>query len=275
MFIKPEVYAPIVTEKFEGKVVVEKLALNLGVLSGQVGDTVSFPMFNKIGNAEELTKGNEIGVEELSQSESKATIKQVAKGVRIYDIDDLTALGNLVENGASQQATVFARKIDSDLIAECDKTTLKVATASGTTISAEELNEGFKMFGDEQDTADMAAIVINSMLSSSFYGMAEFVDAQKTYNKTNENGIVVNGCIGYFRGVPVLLSDKDTLDGTLSECKTYIIKKNALGKMYKRGINIELDRKASLKATDLYGDVIYAVKLLNDEGVVLLRKTIA
>ena len=271
--IKPEVYAPIVTKKFKGRVVVEQLATDLGVLSGNVGDTVSFPMFNKIGDCSELTKGNEISVEELTQSESKATIKQVAKGVRIFDIDDLTALGNFVENASQQQAKVFVRKIDSDLLAECDKTTLKVATVNEREITAENLNQGFALFGDDCETEDMAGIVIHSMLTPSFYHMEEFVDSTKTYNGVNGNGIVQNGCIGMFRGIPVFVSDKGTLDST--ECKTYIIKKGALGKMYKRGINIEAERKASLKATDLYGDVIYAVKLLDSEGVVMLRKTIA
>lgn len=272
--IKPLVYAPIVTEKFKGKIVVANLATDLGVLSGTVGDTVSFPMFSKIGDCADVVRGTAIEVEELSQTESKATIKQVGKGVRIYDMDDLTALGNFVENGANQQATVFARKVDSDLIAECDKATLKIATVGATTVTATELNAGLAMFGDEQDTSEMGAIVINSLLSASFYAMPEFTDAQKTYNGVNGNGVVENGCIGHFRGIPVLMSDKDTLDTVKSEVKTYIIKKGALGKMFKRGINIEDERKASLKATDLYGDLIYAVKLLNAEGVVVLRKTI-
>ena len=271
-FIKPEIYGTIVTEKFKGRVVVEQLATDLGVLSGNVGDTVSFPMFNKIGDCSELTKGNAISVEELTQSESKATIKQVAKGVRIFDIDDLTALGNFVENASQQQAKVFVRKIDSDLLAECDKTTLKVSTVNEKEITAENLNHGFALFGDDCETSDMAGIVIHSMLTPSFYHMDEFVNANLTHT-TQGNGIVQNGCIGMFRGIPVFVSDKGTLDAT--ECKTYIIKKGALGKMYKRGINIEAERKASLKATDLYGDVIYAVKLLDTEGVVMLRKTIA
>lgn len=273
--IKPVVYAPIVTEKFKGKVVVANLAIDLGVLSGDVGETVSFPMFNSIGDCVELKKGEEIGTEELSQSESKATIKQIAKGVSIYDTDNLTALGQMVENGANQQGTVFARKIDSDLIAECDKSTLKVATVEPYAVSAIELNKGFAMFGDEQDTSEMAGIVVNSLVASSLYDMAEFIDSNKTYNGVNGNGVVAGGCVGYFRGVPVLMSDKDTLDTVKGECKTYIIKKGALAKMFKRGINIEDERRASFKRTDLFGDVIYAVKMVNSEGVVVLRKTIA
>lgn len=275
-FIKPEVFTDIVTEKIKGKVVVSNLADDLGYLSGDVGDTVSFPVFEAIGEAKELTKGQGIDEAELSQVDSKAKIKQVAApGVVVYDIENKTALGNQVENGATQQAVAIARKVDADLIEECKKTTLKVATAQANSISAFELNQGFVMFGDEQDTSEMAGIVINSMLSASFYSMDEFVDATKTYNGANNNGIVTNGCIGYFRGVPVYITDKATLDS--SECITFIIKKHALAKMFKseKVADCEIERQAKYKRTAIYTDSIYAVKMVNTEGVVMLRKTIA
>lgn len=275
-FIKPEIYSQIATEKIKGKMVVTHLADDLGLLLGSVGDTVSFPMFEAIGEATEFTKGEGIDEQELSQVDSKATIKQVAApGVLVYDTENLTALGNQIENGAMQQGTSIARKVDTDLIEECKKTTLKVATANANSISADELNKGFVMFGDEQDTSEMAGIVVNSMLSASFYSMEEFVDATKTYNGANNNGIVTNGCIGYFRGVPVFLSDKGTLDST--ECITFIIKKHALAKMFKseKVCDVEVERQAKYKRTAIYTDAIYAVKMVNTEGVVMLRKTIA
>ncbi|WP_297713204.1 hypothetical protein [Clostridium sp.] len=276
-FIKPEVYTSIATEKIKGKMVVTHLADDLGVLSGDVGETVSFPTFKAIGEATELTKGEGINEQELSQVDSKATIKQVvAPGIVVYDIENKTALGNQVENGAMQQGTSIARKVDADLIAECDKTTLKVAVANANSITADELNQGFMMFGDEQDTSEMAGIVVNSMLSASFYKMDEFVNANLTHT-TGGNGVVQNGVIGYFRGVPVLLSDKGTLDSSKSECKTYIIKKHALAKMFKseKVCDVEVERQAKYKRTAIYTDAIYAVKLVNEEGVVVLRKTIA
>lgn len=274
-FIKPEVYTSIATEKIKGKMVVTHLADDLGVLSGSVGETVSFPVFEAIGEAKELTKGQGIDEAELSQVDSKATIKQVAApGVLVYDTENLTALGNQIENGAMQQGTSIARKVDADLIEECKKTTLKVATAQANSITASELNQGFVMFGDEQDTSEMAGIVVNSMLSASFYKMDEFVNANLTHT-TGGNGVVQNGVIGYFRGVPVLLSDKGTLDST--ECITFIIKKHALAKMFKseKVCDVEVERQAKYKRNAIYADAIYAVKLVNTEGVVMLRKTIA
>lgn len=272
--IKPEIYAGVVTEKFKGKAILSNFADDLGLLSGDVGDTVSFPMFNQIGSAKELTKGQGIDEEELTQSESKATIKQVvAPGVLIYDQDSLTALGNFIENGAMQQGTVLARKLDSDLVTECLTSKLKVKTASKNAITAEELNKGFAMFGDEQNTEDMACILVHSLVASAFYNMPEFTKADMTYNGVNGNGIVSGNCIGHFRGVPVFMSDKDTFVD--SECVTLIVKKHSLAKMKKRGINVEDERQAKYKRTALYTDYIYAVKLINDEGVVVLRNTIA
>ena len=271
--IKPEIYSQIVTEKFKGKAILSNFAMDLGELSGKVGDTVSFPVFNQIGSAKVLNKGDGIDEEELTQKETKATIKQMAApGVLIYDVDDLTALGNFVENGAMQQGTVLARGLDSDLFKEALTSKLKVKTTNKNVLMADDLNRGFAMFGDEQNVEDMACIICHSIVASSFYNMPEFVKSDYTFNGKG-NGIVSHNCIGHFRGVPVFMSDKDTMvDG---ECVTIIVKKNALSKMKKRGINIEDERQAKYKRTALYADYIYAVKLVNTEGVVVLRNTIA
>ncbi|EOU2125492.1 hypothetical protein C4D51_15530 [Clostridium perfringens] len=273
--IKPEIYSQIVTEKFKGKAILSNFAMDLGELSGKIGDTISFPMFNQIGSAKVLNKGDGIDEEELTQKETKATIKQMAApGVLIYDVDDLTALGNFVENGAMQQGTVLARGLDSDLFKEALTSKLKVKTTNKNVLMSDDLNRGFAMFGDEQNVEDMACIICHSIVASSFYNMPEFVKADYTFNGINGNGVVHNNCIGRFRGVPVYLSDKDTI-GSDGECVTIIVKKNALAKMKKRGINIESERQAKFKRTALYADFIYAVKLVNTEGVVVLRNTIA
>ncbi|EHK2355490.1 hypothetical protein KCK31_000913 [Clostridium perfringens] len=272
--IKPEVYAGIVTEKFKGKAILSNFAMDLGELSGKIGDTISFPMFNQIGSAKVLNKGDGIDEEELTQKETKATIKQMAApGVLIYDVDDLTALGNFVENGATQQGQVLARKLDSDLFAEALTSKLKVKTTNKNVLMADDLNRGFAMFGDEQNVEDMACIICHSIVASSFYNMPEFVKADYTFNGKG-NGIVSHNCIGHFRGVPVFMSDKDTM-GSDGECVTIIVKKNALAKMKKRGINIESERQAKYKRTALYADYIYAVKLVMPEGVVILKNSIA
>lgn len=274
--IKPQVYAPLVREKFEGKIKVGKMAVNLGYLSNTtVGETVTFPKWKLLSDATDVVKGTAIGTEALDQESSTATIKMVApKGTQIYDIDNITMLGNAINESAEQHGQIIARKLDADLITEALTSPLKSATAAAKAITGAEVLSALTLYGDERDTEDFAGIVINSLLLPSFIGMAEFTSTEKTYNLQG-NGVVSGGLVGYFLGIPVVMTDKGTYDSTTQECITFIIKKNALGYMTKRDINTEEKREAEYKRTTIFSDMVYAVKLLADDGVVIVRKTIA
>ena len=278
--IIPAIYSDLVREQFLGRVKIANLAMNLGGLSNTtVGDTITFPRFELIGDAELMTKGTALVPEGLSQTSSTASIKQIGKAIRVFDMDSVTGMGNQISEASNQQALIFARQIDLDLIEEAQKSPLKVATVGAKAITALEINEALGRFGDDQDVEDIGGIVINSLLASSFYSMDEFVSTGKTYN-VDGNGIVRNGCIGEFRGIPVFMADHSkgaigTYDSVKSECVSFIIKKNALAFMEKKAINIEESRMALLKASDIVGDYIYAVKNVNSAGIVVLRKTIA
>lgn len=274
--IKPQVYAPLVREKFEGKIKVGKMAVDLGYLSNTtVGETVTFPKWKLLSDATDVVKGTAIGTEALDQDSSTATIKMVApKGTQIYDIDNITMLGNAINESAEQHGQIIARKLDADLITEALTSPLKSATAAAKAITGAEVLTALTLYGDERDTEDFAGIVINSLLLPSFIGMAEFTSTEKTYN-VQGNGVVSGGLVGYFLGIPVVMTDKGTYDATLQECITFIIKKNSLGYMTKRDINTEEKREAEYKRTTIFSDMVYAVKLLADDGVVIVRKTIA
>ncbi|WP_129598441.1 hypothetical protein [Anaerophilus nitritogenes] len=271
--IVPEIYAGIVREKFEGRLKVAQLATNLGILKNtRQGETVVFPRFRRIGDVEEMTKGVALTAENLEQTSSSAKIVQKGKTVRVFDYDDLTAFGNFIEEAAQQQAIVFARDLDKSLINEAMTTPLKEKTAEATKITVTELNNAINLFGDEQDSEDMSGICVHSILIPSLINMPEFIDKSKTYN-ADANGVMRKGLLGYYRNIPVFVSDV-LFDKLTNEAITLIIKKNALAYMEKREINIELEREAKLKATDVVADYIYATKLVDDSGVVMLKKSL-
>ena len=273
--IIPMVYAGLVREKFIGKVKIQNLATDLGELANStVGETVTFPKWKLLGDAEDVVKGTAVGTESLEQGSTTATIKMVApKGVTVYDMDNITALGNAIEEGASQQAITIARKVDLDLITEALTSPLKFATAGAKVITADEINSALALYGDEQDVEEFQGIVINSFLLPSFIAMPEFTSIEKTYVGAS-NGIVTGGMIGYFRGIKVFMANHGTYDSVKSECITLIIKKNSLGFMSKRAIKVEEDRKPSLFCSDVFSNMVYAVHLIADDGIVVVRKTI-
>lgn len=276
--IIPDVYAQMTTEKVKGKVRISNMAVTLGELSGNVGDTVKFPLFKALSDAELMEKGDKITTEELSQTSTSKKIMQYGKGVKVYDIDDLTALGQFIDNAQEQQARIFAKALDDEMVKDIDANViLKKATLQADSILESELVDAFQLFGDEQDNSDFSngGIVVNSKLVPSFYAMDGFVSTSKTYAKTG-NGEIINGVIGYFRGsIPVCVADTNTYDSTLKECKSYIIKNGALGIMPKRGLNVEEQRDASTKSTDVYADMIFACGLIQIDCVAVVRKTIA
>lgn len=277
--IIPEVFSEVLAEKVKGQVKISQFAVELQGLSefAEEGDKVSFPRWSALSDAEDLVKGDAITAEQLAQTKVTKEVKHKAKGVTIFDIDAKEGKGNFLENAVLQQARIFAKAYDDELVKDIDaNATLKLATDSNAEITENELIKGFNLFGDAQDNDSFASIVINSRLLPSFYGMQGFTSKDKTYS-ADGNGVIVNGVVGYYRGtIPVVLSDVNTYDSAKNECKTYIIKKGALGKKSKtNGTNIEVERDASKKATNVYADDMFVCGLIDTEGVAILRMTIA
>lgn len=276
--IIPEIYSQMLTEKVKGIVKISNYATDLGEVGAfaQEGDSITFPQFCALGDAELLARGAEISTEELKQTSTKKEVKHYAKGVEILDVDALEGKGNFLENAIMQQARIFAKARDKECMADIDANAiLKYSTASATSITPVELNGAFSLWGDEQDSESYEGIFINSRMLDSFLTMDGFVSTNVTYN-TDGNGIVRNGVVGYYRGIPVILTDVGTYDTTANECKTIILKKGALGKKDKKnGVEIELERKAGFKKTNVYADEMFVIGLIQKDGVCIVRKTIA
>ena len=274
--IKPTVYSDLVREKVTGKVKILQLARELENLDEfkEVGETVTFPKWKYIGDAAELALKGKITPVEMEQTSTTATVTHIAKGVKVFDRENKTAIGDQLEEGADQLATSIARKLDTDLLAELNTNVLlKSPTVADKAITEDELIAALGLFGDDQDRENFSegGIVINSLLMAGFYKMASFVSTQNTLS-ADGNGIIKNGLFGYFLGIPVYVADKGTLDGL--ECVTYILQNNAIGYKTKKNIDIEEQRVADEKATGIFADMMYAVKLLDDSKAVIVRKTI-
>lgn len=276
--IIPEIYTTMLTEKIAGKVRISNYATDLGVLGdfSQEGDSITFPQFSALSEAELLARGAEITTEELKQTSSKKSVVHYAKGVSILDVDALEGKGNFVENAINQQAELFARSRDKECVADIDANAiLKSATVGANAITETELINALNLWGDDQDDESFDAIVINSRLLPSFYAMDGFVNSTKTYVQ-DSNGVIKNGVVGFYRTIPVVLSNVGTYDSVKSECKSYILKKGSLGKKDKKnGVEVELERKASFKRTDIFADEMFVIGLIDKSGVCIVRHTIA
>ncbi|WP_312159347.1 hypothetical protein [Oscillibacter sp.] len=234
-----------------------------------------FPRLKRTAAVESVVKGTALTPSVLDMTDSTAEIKYIGSAFRVYDSEKAQVKGAVQDKIITQVTDAMAKQIDTDLAAAIDTDVVyKSVVAGAAAITSAELQTGINNFGDNVDTDSFAAIVINSRLRSYFAGMTEFTNTALTY-QTSGNGIVTNGVIGYYFGIPVIVTNNGTYDSTASECKTYIVKKDALGYVFQKNITLEEDRQALLLATDIVASSLYATKLLDETGVVLCRKTIA
>ena len=268
--IVPEVYAQLVREKVAGQCKVAQFLVNLGDLHGKVGETLTMPKWAYIGDAVDWDINTAMDKTQMKQTSTTATIKAIqAPAVEVADYDNEVELGNAIEEASSQQAEGVARKYDTDAIACALESPLKYQLGAKNTVTQDELIAMLGLYGDDRDSADFDAIVIHSAFAPSFYKMEMFVKRDMTM-AVDGNGVAVNGCIGYFLNIPVILSDR-LYDATNQEGFILMMKKNAISIIPKENPFAETARDASLRRTTIYLSQFYAMALTDDEAVVFAK----
>ena len=272
--IVPEVYAQLVRDKIAGKVKVAQFLVNLGDLHGKVGETLTMPKWSYIGDAKDWNINTPMDVTQMKQTSTKATIKAIqAPAVKVADYDNEVELGNALEEASNQQAIGVARKYDTDAIACALTSPLKYQLATKNAVTQDEMIAILGLYGDDRDSADFDAIVIHSSFAPSFYKMDMFVSRNLTMTEDG-NGIAVNGEIGEFLGIPVVLSDR-LYDATNQEGFILVMKKNAISIIPKENPFAEASRDASLRQTTIYLSQFYAMALTDDEAIVFAKTVLS
>ena len=272
--IVPDVYAQLVRDKIAGKVKVAQFLVNLGDLHGKIGETIQFPKYSYIGDAKDWNINTPMDVTQMKQTTTHATIKAIqAPAVKVADYDDEVELGNAIEEASNQQAIAVGRKYDTDAIACALTSPLKYQLATKNTVTQAEMISILGLYGDDRDSADFDAIVIHSSFAPSFYAMDMFTSRERTMTKDG-NGIAVNGCIGYFLDIPVVLSDR-LYDATNQEGFILVMKKNAISIIPKENPFAEASRDASLRQTTIYLSQFYAMALTDDEAIVFAKTVLS
>ena len=271
--ITPEVFADAVNARMGVALRAGRVATDYTDLVEEItqcGDEVNFPEIDRIGDATIMTKGTPINPNAVNMTDNKATIKQVGNGVRIYDKDSIQVKGNLKDRLAEQLGDSMAKAVDADLVASIMDEAVYTDNVAESAFNADAIEAAFDVFGDAQNDDEFAGILINSKLRKYIKDMKSFSDLNVAYAKDG-NGAVKDGIIGYWNGdIPVIMTNNGTYDSDSKKAVLAIVKKNALGYIVQRQCNVEEEREAKLKATDIVADELYATKLLHKDGVSVL-----
>lgn len=260
--IIPEVWGDMAQAKFAGsvKVLTSGAVIYDDTLVGQPGDTIHFPKWGALGELDDLVENTAMVPTALSATDSTAVVKEAGKAVEITDKAMLTSLGNPQEEAQRQFGILAARKLDADLITAATAAGSKtIAPTAGTALSWSVLVDGIAQFGDEWEPSDFAGLYIRSEQMATLFKDSQFIDASKLGADTP----VRTGQIGAVGGLPVFVTNR------LAAGKFAIIKNNALGALYKRRPLVETDRDILARSTVVTTNMHYAVKRLDDSGVLV------
>ena len=268
--INPEVMADMVSAKAEKKARVIPYAKVDTTLQGQAGDTISIPKYGYIGEAVEVAEGEDIPVRQMSVSSEQHTIKKAGVGGTLTDEAVLSGYGNPVGELTNQMALSIAGKVDTDAYEEL----VKAPTAyNGTgSISYEEIVKAIDLFEEETNTEKV--MFVHPKQATQLRLDPNFISKDKYGNE-----VMVNGEIGMVANARIVASKKVRVaDGAylnpivkLEEDTETEDASPALTIFLKRDTNVESDRIARNRSTEITGDKMYVVALTNETKVIVAK----
>ncbi|MGL6101230.1 MAG: hypothetical protein ACRC0G_16590 [Fusobacteriaceae bacterium] len=251
--IIPEVMAASISAKLPNAIKFAPLAVNTTELMGRAGDTLSLPVYAYIGDAADVAEGAAIPVENLTQSVSAVKVKKAAKAIGVTD--QAVGAGMEVLNEIETQIVKsMASKIDADVIEALG--TIKANMTVTGDVTLDGISNALIKFGEELDDARVL-----------------FVTPEQAHTIRKElmplpatSEVVVTGAIGMYIGCQVVVS------GRLPVGTNFIVKVGALKIENKKGIELEVDRVALTKTTNVIADADYVAYLYDESKAVKIVK---
>lgn len=237
-------------------------------LKGIPGDTVTIPAWAYIGAAEDVAEGVEVTTATMTASTKQVKVKTAGKAITLTDEAVLSGFGDPIGQATHQLSLSIADKIDNDVLAALGTTTLiytdaKAISYKGIVAAVDKLNE--------ESGTEKVLFVAPSQITV-LRQDDDFI-AKDKYG----NDVMMNGEIGMIAGCRVVTSRK--INDTGATIDNFIVCLTPEGEdgtpalpavsIYtKRDANLETERHAKARTTDVVVSAHYAVGLTNESKVV-------
>ena len=227
------------------------------------GKTITVPIWDTVA-AEPVAEGTDLSNTALNTTSAVLTVGEVGVMATVTDLAIRTSASNVVADAGRLMGEAIAKKIDQDLLGLFDSFT-EVVGGPAVTITAAKIFEAVAKLRAKGVSGNDLFCVLHPHV-------AYDLKANMTNTFANPNGgdiqneAMRNGYVGQIAGVNIFESanisdtDGDSLGG--------LFHREALGLAMMQDINIETQRDASLRATELVATAVYGKGvLLNKYGV--------
>lgn len=261
--VNPQVLVPIVSYEFKNALRFTPLASIDNTLAGTAGNTLTFPAFTYIGDAQDVAEGAPIPLDKLGTSTTSATVKKAAKGTEITDEAVLSGYGDPVGESTKQLGLSIANKVDNDILAAALTATQSVDFAA----TSDMVQSALTVFATNSDDDDSPVVAVMSPADAA--ALRKAARNEGTGSEVSANALV-NGTKFEVLGVQIIESNKVTAGQAI------FIKVNATSPaiklIMKKSASVETDRNIINKTTVLTADEHYVAYLYDPTKVVVAKK---
>ena len=273
----PSIAAPYLLKELGSRLVIGKLADDISRDIPDIewsGNAIVFPVFTRTAVASNIEAKGSVTPSEIDGDSTSAPVEHIAAATKWHKDVVRTSGRRLADMGLRDLADAMSLKLDGDVMsAAISGATLRCAAAAADKLTQDELEAGFALFGDKQAAEEFSGILIHSKLFPSVLAMPGFTSTAVTYTQ-NSNGIVKGQVAGFYRGVPIYLTNNGNYiseSGTY-ECKTILLKKGGLAYAMKQGIEFCEDYNNTTFYTTVTADTYAAAKVVDTDKIVLIAK---
>lgn len=278
---EPKVWQDHIRAYFDRKLVYGSVAAKDESLKPDAGkgETVNFPFFKAIGDAEEPAESVGLTVDNLEDDSFSCTVKEVGKAVGVKKKafkKSAARTDAIISEIQSQIARVHAEKVDKDLLAEFSSsgnyTQGFTAAAAADVMNIRNLNLGkILAFGDKSDQS-----IICFMHSLQFVDMLNDTTAGFLKADANDPMALVEGFKGRLLGMAIVTVDTipagSTIDGKDSY-HAFVHKANPYGICVKQDMEMESDYDMLQREWVFAGNEWYGVKSFHGKVSALDKRT--
>ena len=248
--INPEVIGSSLAVKLVDMIKFAPLAVVGRELQGSAGDTLTIPVFEYIGDAEDVAEGVAINPVQLKASTASVTVKKAGKGVEITDEAVLSAYGNPLDETERQLGTSISSKIDNDCLAALGNATLVHDAGVGVKMGMDVIADALVKYGE--DLEEEVYLYVSPTQYTLLRKDPDFVHI-------GNGAVKVSGQVGMIYGATVVVSNK--IVASAGTYNNFMIKPGAIGIEMKRDVDVETDRNILTKTSVITADVHFAAYL--------------
>lgn len=260
----PKVWNDHIQAYFDRKMGLGQLAVLDKTLEASPGETVSFPFWKAIGDAQEPAENEGLEVEPLVDDSFSCTVKEVGKAVGWKDKAKRKSAAGKAEwekEGQTQMARVLAEKVDKDIITLINTSGNYVdgftaASASDKMTISSMLDLKIGSFGDKQNQAiaiAMHALSFSTLMKDSAAGFLKADATDPLFGSPGFEGRYLGQALFVLDSMP-----RGTDVGGKKAYYAFTFKANPFGIYMAQELNPEMDRdilhrETILAATMWYG----------------------